>query len=126
MSGTVVVDGSPLRRVVYLGATLLAAVFVLAGVWSITPTEDEVFTRSAVRMESVARLMAEGDELGEQTVGTLTFERVYRKNGLVFFEKNGGLLDDRPYGYIWSPHAHLLDLEHVKGPWYAYSDHVEI
>jgi hypothetical protein len=125
MSGTVAVEGSALRRVAYLGATLLAAVFVLAGVMRIAPTEDEVFTRSAVRMETVAQLMNEGDELSKQTVGTLTFERVYRKDGLVFFEKGRGHLGDRPYGYVWSPDVRPLDGEHMKGPWYAYS-HEEI
>ncbi|MGI5284313.1 hypothetical protein ACQEVF_13355 [Nonomuraea polychroma] len=122
MGGTTVVEGSALRRAAYMGAALLAAILVLVVVVTMAPTEDERFASSVGSMEAVARSLGEGDELAEQTIGNLTFEKVFREDGLVYFQQGRGWLGDRAYGYVWSPHVQPRDVEHVEGPWYMYTD----
>ncbi|GGT37954.1 hypothetical protein GCM10010176_097570 [Nonomuraea spiralis] len=111
-----------LRRVSYMGAVLLAAVLVLVAVVTMAPTEEERLAGSAGSMEAIARSLREGDELAGRTVGNLAFERVFRENGLVYFEQGQGRLGDRAYGYVWSPLVRPRNVEHVEGPWYAYTD----
>ncbi|MCF6470462.1 hypothetical protein FAF44_18975 [Nonomuraea sp. MG754425] len=122
MGGTIAVEGSALRRVAYMGMALLAGVLVLVAAVTMAPTEDERFTNSVGGMEAAARSLGEGDELERQTIGNLTFEKVFRANGLVYFQQGQGWLGDRAYGYVWSPHVQPRDVEHVEGPWYMYTD----
>lgn len=95
---------------------------MLVVVVAMAPTEDERFTSSARSMEAVARSMKEGAELEEQVIGNLSFERVFRESGLVYFQQGRGRLGDRAYGYVWSPHGQPRDAEHVKGSWYTYTN----
>ncbi|MEO3802104.1 hypothetical protein [Nonomuraea sp. B1E8] len=100
----------------------MAAILVLAVAVAMAPTENERFTSSAGRMGAVARSLEEGDELREQTIGNLAFEKVFRENGQVYFQRGRGWLGDRAYGYVWSPRVQPRDIEHVEGPWYMYTD----
>ncbi|MDA0632292.1 hypothetical protein OUY22_02615 [Nonomuraea sp. MCN248] len=95
---------------------------MLVAAVNMAPTEADRFADSAGSMETVARSMGEGAELEQQTIGNLTFEKVFRVNGLVYFQQGQGWLGDRVYGYVWSPRAQPREAEHVEGPWYRYTD----
>ncbi|GAA4526350.1 MULTISPECIES: hypothetical protein [Nonomuraea] len=115
-------QGPALRGAAYLGAVLVSAALLLVALVALAPTEDDRFAGSVAGMEEVARSLAEGEELGERTVGGLTFERVFRENGLVYFELGRGWLGDRAHGYVRSPQGRPDGADHVAGPWYRYRD----
>ncbi|MFI6299297.1 hypothetical protein ACIBEJ_47435 [Nonomuraea sp. NPDC050790] len=103
-----------------MGAVLLAGVLVLVAVMAAAPARDERFAGSAGSMEALARTLGEGDDLGERAIGNLTFEKVFRADGRVYFQQGRGWLGDRAYGYVWSPRVPPAEAEHLDGPWYAY------
>ncbi|MFI9594453.1 hypothetical protein [Nonomuraea sp. NPDC052265] len=78
MGGTVVVGTSTLRRAAGLAAVLVVATLVVAAVVVMSPSEDERLSAASPSMEAVALTVAEGADLGDRTVGGLTFERVHR------------------------------------------------
>ncbi|MEV4179695.1 hypothetical protein [Nonomuraea sp. NPDC049709] len=104
-----------LRRAAYLGAALLAVILAVALIWS----EDLRFAHSSGRMEAVARTLGEGAELRDQSIGSLSFEIVYREDDRVYFYRGQGWGGDG-YGYIWSPASRPSDAGHVEGPWYEF------
>ncbi|TMR98364.1 hypothetical protein [Nonomuraea basaltis] len=125
--GKITVKGAGLRRAAYLGAAFLSVVLIMVGLYWLSPSEEERFARSAGQMEIVARTLGEGNRLGPRKLGDLTFEDVYREDGVVFFQQ--GRLAEDPYGYAWSPKRQLADFagellshsfKHEHGPWYAW------
>jgi hypothetical protein len=117
MTETIRVERPALRRAVYLGAALLAAILIGALIWG----EDLRFTHSSGNMEAVARTLREGVELRDQSIGSLSFEFVRRENDQVYFYRGKGRGGDG-YGYVWSPASRPGDVRHVKGPWYKFRD----
>ncbi|MFJ2028011.1 hypothetical protein [Streptosporangium sp. NPDC087985] len=111
------VERPALRRAVYLGAALLAAILIVALIWA----EDLRFIHSSGNMEAVARTLGEGVELRDQSIGSLSFEFVRRENEQVYFYRGKGWGGDG-YGYVWSPASRPGDVRHVKGPWYKFRD----
>lgn len=117
MTETIRGEKPALRRAAYVGAALLAAILVVALIWA----EDLRFTHSSGDMEAVARTLAEGAEIRDQSIGSLSFEFVRREDDLVYFYRGKGWGGDG-YGYVWSPARRPNDVRHVEGPWYRFRD----
>ncbi|WP_327582243.1 hypothetical protein OHA25_40785 [Nonomuraea sp. NBC_00507] len=91
-----------MRIVAYFGATLLVAAVALVAILASARTHGERFADSVGQMEAVARTLRESDELDDPMIGKLTFDAVFKKDGVVNFQLGTDLGPD-PYGYVWSP-----------------------
>lgn len=127
MVRTIVETESGLRRATYWGTVCLTGMLLLVGIFWLSPGDGERLARSAGQLEAAARTLGEGESLGPRELGGLTFEDVYREDGVVFFQQ--GRFADEPYGYAWSPQGRLKDFgdehfshkfTHEHGRWYSW------
>jgi hypothetical protein len=65
-------------------------------------------------MEAVARTLGKDEVLSRRTIGSLTFDSVYREGDTVVFD-----LSDSHHAYIWSPDRRPGDTSRLWGPWYT-------